>query len=61
MEYDCGMFSVTIEKKDVTDDKKLSGSWGDAIYRLCMETKTKAEFHNINLRFIVLEEDCGEQ
>ncbi|MDX1357831.1 MAG: heparinase II/III family protein, partial [Clostridia bacterium] len=60
MEYDCGQFTVTIEKKHIADDKKLSDSWGDAIYRLCLETKTKAEFHKINVRFIVLEEDCSE-
>ena len=60
MEYESGQFNVSIEKKNVSGDKKLRDSWGDVIYRLCLETKNKYDLHKINIKFKAVTRDCHE-
>ena len=60
MEYDSGQFIVSIEKKDISGDKKLHDSWGDVIYRLCLETINKYDLHKISIKFKAVTGECHE-
>ena len=51
MEFDGDAYSISIEEKDISGDKKLSESWGDSIYRICLETKNKSVSHDIYVKF----------
>ncbi len=51
MEYDSDQFNISVERKDISDDKKLRDSWGNDIYRLCLATKNKENTHSFNIKF----------